>query len=785
MWLSLRSLFRKRMGKKNITFFFNVTRKIVCSPRYGAFKAISVALFGLISLVPAEPLASDMPSARQALLLINTEGFQSAFNILEELASKNDPQALLELSELYSDGHFLPVDPVKSQNYMDRAVVTGNQRALWNQAYKSNNVERLRLLYRQGFSAAACSLSAVEPELDEECATAIKKGASEGDLNSLYALKVFRQDSSADSLLKKFPYPRVVGGIASNQWLNDPDKKSLLDLVKLVRLGSVIAAVNVIKQNSSLTDAQKRFKRELLRDLTPPDKEYIRETLRSVAGGNRQGWFGWEWYENDSVGRLFFDGEPNLGISLDYELAFTAFQQCAVSPQDSAANLCLYQQALMKESGGPGLMRDPIEALNLFTKSHERGNYTASAKLADIYRTGALGVGVNFQLAGEFAIAAVERGNRWAAERLAMQYMNGQGVPKDTEKASYFFEVAATDNERYLGSPRVMITLAEMNESGAMQDASLDTALFWFKAALDADETRWKRFGDTSKNVSNQKRLAREGFDRVSTKLQMLVSESTPSVEVPTEANDFGSYKVLIIANQSYETLTNLSTPKRDAGLVGSAFETRFDAEVEYLFDADRVEMLSALNRYRKELMPTDNFILYYAGHGVYDEELNIGYWQPVDSTMDEDYTWIDTDRISRTLSGFKSRNALVVADSCFSGSVVRGRDFTAANDNSAKALLALSGKRTRMAITSGGLQPVLDVTGNSDTSAFASNLTNLLYAVDRPIPVSSVFPALRSSVTAETAAWGFEQIPEMAPLYKAGHDGGDFILSPQIQSSN
>ena len=34
---------------------------------------------------------------------------------------------------------------------------------------------------------------------------------------------------------------------------------------------------------------------------------------------------------------------------------------------------------------------------------------------------------------------------------------------------------------------------------------------------------------------------------------------------------------------------------------------------------------------------------LYYAGHGIYDDELNIGYWQPIVSTVDEDYTWIDT----------------------------------------------------------------------------------------------------------------------------------------------
>ena len=117
-------------------------------------------------------------------------------------------------------------------------------------------------------------------------------------------------------------------------------------------------------------------------------------------------------------------------------------------------------------------------------------------------------------------------------------------------------------------------------------------------------------------------------------------------VNPSTDFTDLGTYRVLIIANQAYDNLINISTPKSDAALVGATFESRFGAQVEYLFDADRIEMLSALNRYRRELMPTDNFILYYAGHGIYDDELNIGYWQPIDSTVD---------RIIRGLLNFRT----------------------------------------------------------------------------------------------------------------------------------
>ena len=57
----------------------------------------------------------------------------------------------------------------------------------------------------------------------------------------------------------------------------------------------------------------------------------------------------------------------------------------------------------------------------------------------------------------------------------------------------------------------------------------------------------------------------------------------------------------------------------------------------------------------------------------------------------------------------------------------------------------------------------------------FAAALDNVRGAT----PASVLFNDLRTAVSTETAAWGFEQVPEFSPLYRAGHDGGDFILSP------
>lgn len=700
--------------------------------------AFSAALLTSSALFGQNQLVTD------ALMRINAGKLDEAFAALNEMASDNDPKALLELSESYLDGHFFPFDPEKSQYYLDLAVVTGDQQAIWTQAYRSGDIARLKLLYEQGYSVAACTLTNLNPELDQECYDAIKVLASKGDRIAIYALKAFRRDPNADALIEQFPYPRVVGEIAGEKWLNRPDQESLSTLVTLAQLGSVKATVDLIRPNLSLGQTEQRLKHELLSSIEKPASTYINEVLQSLVSGERRGWFGNLWAENAALGTVYQQGHEGLSIPSDYKLAFDAFQLCAESSINSQANLCLYQQANIAEYGGPNFLRNPGLAVNLYREAHQKGNAAAPARLADIYRKGTSGVEINLTLAAEYSHAAVEIGNRYEADSLARQYEQGSGVPQDLEEAARLYEIAATDDSNYQGSPWAMVKLANLHESGAIKDANLNSAYKWFDKATGASDAIWLQHVGSFSAVTEQRALAREGVERVQRRIDLAAATSR-DVRPPSAHNtDFGEYRALIIANQSYEHLTNLSTPRNDALLVGAVLEKRFGASVEYLTDATRVEILSALNRYRRELTLTDNFILYYAGHGIYDEELKVGYWQPVDGTPDEDYTWIETDRISRTLSGFQSRNALVIADSCYSGSVLRGGEPLGKQDKNEVTLLALSAKKTRLAMTSGGLQPVLDATGNGDNSAFASTLVEVFESIENPTTISSIFADLR-----------------------------------------
>ena len=84
---------------------------------------------------------------------------------------------------------------------------------------------------------------------------------------------------------------------------------------------------------------------------------------------------------------------------------------------------------------------------------------------------------------------------------------------------------------------------------------------------------------------------------------------------------DTGRYVALVVTNDEYEFWDSLETPQRDAELVGSILESQFGVEVTYLKNASRRDTLRALYDIASNIQFNDHFLLYYAGHGVVDED--------------------------------------------------------------------------------------------------------------------------------------------------------------------
>jgi uncharacterized caspase-like protein len=232
---------------------------------------------------------------------------------------------------------------------------------------------------------------------------------------------------------------------------------------------------------------------------------------------------------------------------------------------------------------------------------------------------------------------------------------------------------------------------------------------------------------------------------------------------------DFGSYHALVIGNDDYQYLRDLKTAMADAEAVADRLRGDYGFSVTLLENATLRDILTALQGMRGHLDSTENLLIYYAGHGYLDGATSEGYWLPVDARPDDPTDWLPNKTLATMLKGIDAKHVLVVADSCFSGSLNRS---TVMERNPPSYIYRLASKRARVVMTSGGLEPVQDE-GGGGNSVFAAYFLRAL-AENRQLVVegSDLFLRIRRPVI-ENA----HQTPEYGLIHQAGHDGGDFLF--------
>jgi uncharacterized caspase-like protein len=240
---------------------------------------------------------------------------------------------------------------------------------------------------------------------------------------------------------------------------------------------------------------------------------------------------------------------------------------------------------------------------------------------------------------------------------------------------------------------------------------------------------------------------------------------------------DFGNYVALVIGNNEYRELRNLETAINDAEAVTVLLERKYGFSVQLLTNADRYQILSALNDLRKSLTEKDNLLIYYAGHGDLDEVNVRGHWLPVDAESSSTANWISTLSISELLNAMSARHVLVVADSCYSGALTRASlarlDAGMTPEARGTWIRAMAKGHSRTALTSGGLRPVLDGGGGGRHSVFARRFVDVLEENGDVLDGHRLFQAVSAAVAYAAEGAAFEQVPEYGTIQFAGHESG------------
>jgi len=243
-----------------------------------------------------------------------------------------------------------------------------------------------------------------------------------------------------------------------------------------------------------------------------------------------------------------------------------------------------------------------------------------------------------------------------------------------------------------------------------------------------------------------------------------------------------GKFYALVIGNDTYQAYPSLRSAVADATTVASLLKSRYGYETRLLTNANRFEILSALNDLREQLKEEDNLLVYYAGHGELDSGRQ-GYWLPVDAQTERPTSWISNRAVSDILTTMNAKHVLVIADSCYSGTMTRTSLATFGGSMAAETwadwVKTMVAGRSRTALTSGGVQPVHDA-ARGEHSLFAGALIGALNDNNQLLTGQRLFREIASNMALKSATAGLQQVPEYAPIQFAGHEAGEFFFMPR-----
>jgi hypothetical protein len=247
------------------------------------------------------------------------------------------------------------------------------------------------------------------------------------------------------------------------------------------------------------------------------------------------------------------------------------------------------------------------------------------------------------------------------------------------------------------------------------------------------------------------------------------IEYNPPIVTLADRISANSTYYGLIIGIDEYRdpNLPDLDNPISDAEKLYSILLSGYAFEKENMImlrNASRTDIVDALDRLSRIVRPEDNLLIFYAGHGNWDERANVGYWLPSDAYMSSSANWFRNSALVDYLKQINSKHTLLITDACFGGSIFKTRSGFGQPEKAYEVLYDLT---SRKAMTSGTLTEV------PDRSSFTRYLLERLDDNESTYLSSwELFNSFRIAVINNS-----ETLPQYGEIQNVGDEGGDFIF--------
>lgn len=253
--------------------------------------------------------------------------------------------------------------------------------------------------------------------------------------------------------------------------------------------------------------------------------------------------------------------------------------------------------------------------------------------------------------------------------------------------------------------------------------------------------------------------------------------EESRSIDLNTEIkelenNNSPNYYALVIGVDKYQyssaNISNLDKPIKDASALNNLLISKYsfpNSNVTFLQNPTRAEILQEFEALAKKANAKDNILIFYAGHGYWDERLKVGYWLPADSKTNDKSSWIANSTIRDYIAGIQSKHTLLISDACFSGSIFKTREVNSEiNEYGIAKIYQLP---SRKAITSGTLTTVPDESKFMEYFLKRLNENESKYLTTRQL-----FYSFETAILNNTST-----VPQFGVIQDTGDEGGDFIF--------
>lgn len=183
---------------------------------------------------------------------------------------------------------------------------------------------------------------------------------------------------------------------------------------------------------------------------------------------------------------------------------------------------------------------------------------------------------------------------------------------------------------------------------------------------------------------------------------------------------------------------------------------------------ATQKNILIKLRELGKKISQKDNLVIYFSGHGHYDEDTKSGFWIPVNAHTDEDSEdeFLNTAVIVDRLRAIDSLHTFLIIDACFSGTLMI----------QLKSAPRAERYRSRRVLTSGRAEVVSDGPKGGN-SPFARGIINsLTLNTDQHLRASQLIIDVKEYVEKEA-----QQTPLDAVLLNSDDQGGDFVFHLKV----